>query len=261
MLTTSLESPWRAYSRPNPQARLRLFCFPYAGGEALIFRNWAESLPSSVDVYAVQLPGRGGRMTEPLFTSLPPLIGVTVQALLPHLDKPFAFFGHSMGALISFELARLLSREKGRQPAHLFVSGRRAPQLADKERITYNLPKQEFIEELRRLKGTPDEVIEQPELMEVMLPIVRADFKLCQTYVYSPGPPLSCPITAFGGLEDKEVTREHLEAWREQSSATFSLRMLPGDHFFLRESESMLLTILSRELSRLVSLLDRKDCR
>lgn len=240
---------------------MRLFCFPYAGGEALSFRDWAENLPSLVDVYAVQLPGRGGRITEPLFTSLSPLIEVIVKALLPHLDKPFAFFGHSMGALISFELARLLSRENGLQPTHLFVSGRRAPQLADKERITYNLPEQEFIEELRRLNGTPDEVIEQPELMEVMLPIVRADFKLCQTYVYSPGPPLSCPITAFGGLEDKEVTREHLEAWREQSSATFSLRMLPGDHFFLRESEPMFLTILSRELSRIVSLLDRRHRR
>jgi medium-chain acyl-[acyl-carrier-protein] hydrolase len=141
--------------RPNPLVGLRLFCFPYAGGGSSIFRTWAASLPSYVEVYAANLPGRGARIAEPPFTHISTMVESIADDLRPHLGKPFAFFGHSMGAIIGFELARLLRREDSPGPLHLFVSGHPAPQLPVDFRRTYDLPEQELIEELRRLNGTP----------------------------------------------------------------------------------------------------------
>lgn len=234
--------------RPNPQAGLRLFCFPYAGGGSSIFRTWPASLPSYVEIYAANLPGRGGRIAEPPFTHSSTMVKSIAEDLRPHLDKPFAFFGHSMGALISFELARLLRREGSPGPFHLFVSGHPAPQLPVTSRQTYDLPEQELIEELRRLNGTPPEVLAQPELMQLMLPLLRADFEVCQTYECSPEPPLDCPVTVFGGTEDGEAGREKLELWREQTSASFSLLMLPGDHFFLHAAQPEILRVIDQQL-------------
>jgi surfactin synthase thioesterase subunit len=235
--------------KPNPDASLRLFCFPYAGGGALIFRSWPEYLPAHVEVCGVQPPGRGNRMQESLYT----LVEAISKEILPYLDKPFAFFGHSMGAKISFELARILQKERGVGPAHLFVSGCRAPQVPYTDPPTYNLPPQEFIEELRSLNGTPREILENPELMNLMTPVLRADFELVQTYAFLPGPLLNCPLTVLGGLLDKEVTREHLDAWQQQTTAFMRLRMLPGDHFFLHSAQSLLLRILTQELHQLTS--------
>jgi medium-chain acyl-[acyl-carrier-protein] hydrolase len=236
--------PWVLYPKPNPHAGLRLFCFPYAGGGATVYRAWADGLPPDVELACVQYPGRGSRLKEPAFAQLMPLVEALVPALPPHLDKPFAFFGHSMGAVIAFELARRLARE----PLHLFVSGRQAPQLPPRDLHTYDLPDAEFIEELQRLGGTPREALAHPELMQLMLPLLRADFEAIQTYAYAPGPPLHCPVTAFGGLEDEDVSREQLEAWREQTDARFDAHLLPGDHFFLHSAQARLLAILSGEL-------------
>lgn len=181
-------------------------------------------------------------------TSLPDILRELSRSIRPYLDLPFAFFGHSMGALLSFEFARLLRKEQGIRPAHLFVSGCRALQLHNPDRPTYNLPEPEFIEELRRLGGTPAEVLEHPELLGLILPLLRADFEVCQTYRYTPALPLDCPITAFGGTED-QTGREELEAWREQTIAYFALRMFPGDHFFLHGAESKILEIIAQKLS------------
>src|SRR5262249_55388812 len=152
-----------------------------------------------------------------------------------------AFFGHSMGAMISFELARYLRRKHRLSPHHLFVSGRRAPQIPMTEAPSYNLPESGFYEKLRLLNGTPTEVLEQPELMELVLPMLRADFSVVETYAYTTDAPLDCPVTAFGGLQDHRVERGMLEAWREQTTSTFTLRMLPGDHFFLNIEQTLLL--------------------
>jgi medium-chain acyl-[acyl-carrier-protein] hydrolase len=245
-------NPWLPYVQPNPEASLRLFCLPYAGGSALIYRSWPHKLPPGVEVYAVQLPGRGHRMKESPFLSVTSLVAALAEALRPHLDKPFAFFGHSMGALSSFELARHLRRHEGLAPEHLFVSGRSAPQFGKRGEILYNLPDDELVEHLRRLNGTPREVLEHPELMELMLPLLRADFSVCDTYTYTDEPPLDCPITAFGGLGDVNVPRADLESWAAQTSGPFSLRMLPGDHFFLHENEATLLHVLARELQQII---------
>jgi len=244
--------PWLSCPRRNPQAHVRLFCFPYAGGNAQIYRAWPSSLPPVAEVHMVHLPGRGTRVLETPFTRLGPLVEEAAEALLPLLDKPFAFFGHSMGALIGFELARLLREAHGLTPAQLWVSGRRAPQVREDEPPTHDLPEPEFIEELRRLNGTPQEALEHPELLQLIIPLLRADFSVCETYDYRQSPPLDCPITAYGGLEDKDVSREQLEAWREQTISSFKLRMLPGDHFFLHSAHALLMEALSQELGLLV---------
>jgi len=179
------------------------------------------------------------------------------QALGPYLDKPFVFYGHSMGGLIGFELTRLLRKEGGPQPLHFFVSGCRGPQAIDRERITYNLPEPELLEELRTLNGTPEEVLDSPELMQVMLPILRADFEVVETYEYSLAPPICVPISAFGGLQDEKVEWRHLEAWREHTTAHCSVRMLPGNHFFLRTAQHNLLRIIARELLTIAASIER----
>lgn len=258
MTITSTFGSWVTCPKHNSQASLRLFCFPYAGGGALGFRPWADSLPKTIEVCPVELPGRGVRLMESPFARLEPLVQAIAHALLPHLDKPFAFFGHSMGALVSFELARLLCREYGNSPVHLFVSGCRAPQVPDPDPPIHALPESEFLKEVRRLNGTPEAVLENAELMQLFLPILRADFAVIETYVYAPAPTLECPITAFGGLQDSSVSCNALEAWREQTSASFSLQMLPGNHFFLHSAHPLLLQALSRKLYQLAIRVARK---
>lgn len=251
--TNTAQSSWLAYHEPNSRAKLRLFCFPYAGGSALVFHKWRDSLPPFVEVCPVQLPGRGNRLQTPPFTNMDDVVQAAGEALLPHLDMPFAFFGHSMGASISFELARLLRREGRRMPQHLYISGRRAPHIIDRDPPLYHLPDAELLYELRQLNGTPKEVLEHPELMAMMLPLLRADFSVAETYVCEPEPPLDIPVTVFGGLADKDVTRADLEAWQEHSTGSFKLRMLAGDHFFLNTSQAVLLRLLSSELNSLVA--------
>src|SRR5687768_3047054 len=241
--------PWLSCYKPNPASKLRLFCFPYAGSGALIYRDWSRSLPAHVEVCPVQLPGRGSRQRETPFIRMDQLVKATLREMRPYLDKPFAFFGHSMGAIIGFEIARLLRREDATLPVHLFVSGRSGPPVRKPTTHTYNLPDAAFMDELQRLKGTPAEVLEHPELMQVLMPLIRADFELIQTYTYSDEPPLNIPLTAIGGLQD-EITREELEGWRAQTTGAFSLRMLSGDHFYLTTNQQFLLPILAQELSR-----------
>lgn len=241
---------WFGVFKPNPQARLRLFCFPYAGGGASIYRTWGEQLPPQVEMRPVQLPGRENRMSEPSLTRIEPLVQAVAEALLPYLDLPFAFFGHSMGALVAFELARKLRSAVDLEPLQLFVSGRIAPHHVRSEPPNYNLPEPELIEELRRLNGTSEEALEHPELMGLMLPLLRADFELVQTYTYAGGAPLGCPVTAFGGAQDTEVSMEELAGWREHTTGDFSLRMFEGGHFFLHAAREQLLQIVSTELRR-----------
>jgi medium-chain acyl-[acyl-carrier-protein] hydrolase len=248
MVSRNTQQSWFLTFKPNPRADIRLFCFPYAGGVATHFRSWPNTLPSFIEVVSAQPPGRGGRISEAPFMHLTPMVRVAAEVITPLLDKPFAFFGHSMGAMISFELARLLRNERGLEPIHLFVSGRGAPQVETPPQHTFELPDEEFIAELHRLNGTPREVLEHAELMQLMLPLLRADFSVSQTYQYTPDAPLSCPVTVFGGLMD-ETKREQLEGWREQTtSQAFSLRMFSGDHFFLHAAQTDILRIISQQL-------------
>ena len=233
----TLSNAWVIRPRPNPRARLRLFCFPYAGGAASIFYAWLEHVPPAIELCLIQLPGRENRLTETLFTSMKRLLDALVPAFRPYVDRPFAFFGHSMGATIGFELTRRLRSRGVAQPIHLFVSGSRAPQVSSREfpRL-HHLPDEEFVKVIRGFDGTPEEVFENAELKELFLPILRADIALHETHAYTADELLACPISAFGGLQDKGVSRDDLVAWREQTRGSFRLRMLPGNHFFLRRT-------------------------
>jgi medium-chain acyl-[acyl-carrier-protein] hydrolase len=253
MTNTQTINSWVKYLRPNPNAKLRLFCFPYAGGGASIFRSWSTSLTSNVEILPIELPGHECRLAEHPFDRLEPLVDELAHALLPYLKKPFAFFGHSMGGLISFELAHLLRNKYNLSPEHLFISGRHAPQIPEFKLPIHHLTEPKFLNELGRLNGTPRAVLENAELMELFLPVLRADFAAIETYVYTPKPCLDCPITVLGGLQDFEVSCEDLEAWREQTNGNFSMQMFQGDHFFINSNQATLLQFLNRELSAIAN--------
>lgn len=245
--TPAASGAWITRRKLNHEAKVRLICFPYAGGGAAIFRGWTDILPSSIEVCAVQLPGRGARLAEPSLTNLTDIINALAREFDQYFDKPFALFGHSMGAMLSLEFARLLRNERGIEPSHLFISGCRALQLPDPHPATYNLPEKAFIEELRRLNGTPQEVLNNPELINLILPVLRTDFTICQTYKYSDDLPLKYPITVFGGIDDK-TKREQLMPWSDHTTSTFTLRMFQGDHFFLHTAELKILEIIAQKL-------------
>jgi medium-chain acyl-[acyl-carrier-protein] hydrolase len=226
-----------------------LFCFPYAGGGAPIFRAWSRKLEADIEVVPALLPGRESRLREPPYTQLEPIIDALERDIFPYLDRPFAFFGHSMGGLISFELARRLRRKHQIEPDHLFISGRRAPQLPERDPHIHELPEPEFLAEVKRLNGTPGEVLAHAELLELIVPSLRADFAVCHTYRYLPDTPLNCPITVLGGLEDEHASREKIEPWRLQTTGVCKLYMLPGDHFFINHQQSDFPRIIRGELA------------
>jgi medium-chain acyl-[acyl-carrier-protein] hydrolase len=241
--------PWLMRLRQASNGgRLRLFCFPYAGGGAAVLRTWFDELPKEIDVYAIQLPGRERRLAERPYTQMQNLIRVLAENLRPYLIPPFAFFGHSMGALIAFELARYLRRESAIGPAHLFVSGHRAPHLPSMFRPIHHLSDQDFIDELRRLNGTPEEIFQSPEMLQLVLPALRADFTMCETYTFSDTGALECPISALGGLDDDRASSDELRAWEQQTRGNFMLHMIQGDHFFPWSAKPVLLNTICNDL-------------
>ncbi|MDJ0702187.1 MAG: thioesterase II family protein [Leptolyngbyaceae cyanobacterium MO_188.B28] len=252
---TNPRNIWVNCPCPNPEARLRLFCFPYAGGGASIFRTWAAQLSPEIEVCPVQLPGRENRFNHLPFRQLTCLIQTLLPALLPEFDRPFAFFGHSLGGLISFELARQLQRQNfSQQPLQLFVSACRAPQLPPIDQPIHQLPEPELIQALHQYNGTPEVLLQDAEMMALMLPMLRADFSLSETYSYVPLSPLHCPISAFGGLQDKYVSWEDLAGWSSQTFGNFTQRMFQGNHFFLKPKQEELLQAISQDLTRPLNL-------
>lgn len=252
--STAPAERWLAYREANSRARLRMFCFPYAGGGASAYRGWGASLPQEIEVCPVQLPGREGRLREPPFTGSEEMITAIADALTPWLDLPFVFFGHSMGGMIGFELTRELRRRGRTLPLHLFVSGRRAPQLPARDEPIHDLPEPEFIERLRELDGTPEEVLQHAELMKLLIPLLRADFAVNETYVYAEEPPIDIGISAFGGLSDVDVSRDDVEAWSVQTRGRFRMRMMPGGHFFLHTQKDLILESVARDLAEIRAL-------
>jgi medium-chain acyl-[acyl-carrier-protein] hydrolase len=239
---------WVSCPSPNPQAQLRLFCFPYAGGGASIFHAWGANLPQEIEVCPIQLPGRENRLREPPYSWLPRLVQKLVGVLSPYLEGPFAFFGHSMGALISFELARQLRRQGLRGPLHLLVSAHCGPRRPYPLPPLSQIPTPALIEQLRCLGGTPDELLNDAQMIQFLLPVLRADFAICETYTYTDDAPLDCAISAFGGLQDRHVRGEDLAAWREQTNGPFALRMFPGGHFFLHNAREPLVRAIGESL-------------
>jgi medium-chain acyl-[acyl-carrier-protein] hydrolase len=246
-----LPNPWVLRSRRPLPGRVRLFCLPYAGGSASAYRAWEDGLPADLEASPVQLPGRGARFREPSFRRLGELVPALADGLAPLLDRPFALFGHSMGAVVAFELVRELRRRGAPAPVLLAVSGRQAPRRPEPEPPFAHLPDAEFLEEVRRrYDGIPPEVLAERELLHLLLPALRADVEALEGYVYRADAPLACAISCFGGEDDPHVTVADLEAWRDETSARVTVRRFPGGHFFVESARGEVLGALAGDLAR-----------
>jgi surfactin synthase thioesterase subunit len=224
-----------------------LFCFPFAGGGASVFAKWPSSFPSHITVCPIQYPGRENRWGQPGFASLETLVETMANDLAPFWLGRFAFLGHSFGALVAFELARALSRRGHSAPLRLFLSGARAPHLPPKEPI-HELPDQDFLNKLCEYNGMPNEILQSTDLMPVLLPIIREDFRLFEQYRYQSAPLIPVPISAFGGLKDENVPIADLLAWSSQTSKAFRSRFFEGDHFFLFDPQFKIVSYIVEDL-------------
>jgi medium-chain acyl-[acyl-carrier-protein] hydrolase len=216
-----------------------------------MFRRWQSRLPRIVQVQALELPGRGLRSDELPLTRIEPMVEDIARTVEQELDRPFALFGHSMGALIAFELAHHLWRTQRRRPVCLFVSGHPAPHIPP-DRVIHNLPAPELIVELRKYNGTPPDVLDNPELLDCLLPLIRADFELTEMYRYTLRPPLECDIKVYGGTDDPDTSMEGLNKWQMETSKSCSVTVLPGDHFFVVRSQDSILKDIGHVLARAV---------
>jgi len=235
---------WFPFRPAKGDPALRVFCFSHAGGGAASYLPWNGQLGDGVEVCAIQLPGRETRVGERPFTSVASLCDAAVRVLPPLLDRPFVFFGHSMGALVSFETARALRRIGAPGPRHLFVSGFRAPHLPMRAKVLYALPDQEFAAELRAMGGTPDALFKDAELLDLFIPLLRADFRVCDTYAHAEERPLDVPITAFGGSDDRRAPPAELAEWRAHTTGEFAHRTFDGGHFYLQPRREELLAAI-----------------
>jgi medium-chain acyl-[acyl-carrier-protein] hydrolase len=242
---------WLPYWRETPDANLRMFCFPFGGGGASIFNTWKQGLPPGVEVCPVQMPGRESRFQEAPITRIPQMISLLSDILRPYLDRPFVLFGHSIGALIAFELARQLRRRGLRSPEWLFVSGHPSPDLPRRRPSVSNLARPEFIEAMRKHFEVSPALLDDAGMMEFVFPALRADYELVETYLYQEEPPFSFPISVFGGSHDPETTGDEVAAWRRHTTGLFRARIIDGNHMFINTARQALLGEVAKDLARI----------
>lgn len=235
--------------QPGAQRRMRLFCFSYAGGSAASYYAWQAKLGPAIEVCAIQLPGRGARLDELPLRSLALLVEMLAQVIAGEDELPFAFFGHSLGGLLAFELARHCQRRGRAMPERLFVSGCAAPRRRGPSRRLHELGDADLIAALRQYNGAPAAVLDEPELMALMLPTVRADFALAADYAYRGGEPLALPISVYGGEHDPHVRFEDLALWQDETNEAIGLHRFPGDHFFIQSATDAVLAHLRAQLT------------
>jgi medium-chain acyl-[acyl-carrier-protein] hydrolase len=242
-------SSWLPYCRHMSNASIRLFCFAYAGGSASVFSGWQELIGPEIQVCAVQAPGRGKRLAEKQFARVDDLAKAASGALLPFLSSHFAFFGHSLGAIVAYEVAQCLGVRGGPLPDRLFVSARRAPHIPTPHGQTWDLPDGQFKVRLVELNGTPPEAFENQELLDLMLPLIRADFRLDELYEPSATQkPLAFPISAYCGLQDDETPIDQMTAWRSTTTSDFDLKCFEAGHFFIDSHKRELISAVRHRL-------------
>jgi surfactin synthase thioesterase subunit len=241
--------------RPAPREDpvFRLFCLPFAGAGATVYRLWPAGLPANIEIIALQLPGRGARLRETPLRRLADMVDLALSEFGPQLDRPFALFGHSMGALLARELAGRLAA-RGQPPAHLFVSAR-STHLKRNLPPLYELPDDEFLAEVdKRYQGIPAQLWAQRDVLELLLPALRADVEALETYERDPrAPPLNCRISVYGGSRDLSVTQDDLEAWKTETVASCRVRVFEGDHFFLEPQRALVLADIGEMLTPYLS--------
>ncbi|MBB4677105.1 thioesterase II family protein [Crossiella cryophila] len=238
---------WLRRFHPVEDSKVRLACFPHAGGSASFFYPFSAALTPSIEVLAVQYPGRQDRRADPRIENVQEFAREIVKPLLAWTDKPLALFGHSMGASIAFEVATILEQEFDFRPAALFASGRRAPSRHRDERV-HQQSDDGIVAELQRLSGTDSALLGDEELLRMVLPAIRSDYKAAETYRWQGGVPLSCPITAIVGESDPRVTFDEATTWSEHTRDEFALRTLSGGHFYLNHHQSDVVNEISDQL-------------
>lgn len=242
-------SVWFRARRREGRASLTLVCLPHAGGGASMFKNWQTRLPVAVDVFAVQYPGHEGRWGGALCSDASEIVEPLTRAVETEVETAYALFGHSLGALVAFEVARAMRRRGGREPVHLFVSGSRAPDAPGERPPLHTSDDAELQLYLCRLGGLPDEVVRHPDLLRSVLPMVRVGLRMYETFPYTSEVPLGCPITALAGDRDGEVSREQLAAWARHTTSGFRLEWFPGGHFFVSSAEPRVLDLVRTSLA------------
>jgi medium-chain acyl-[acyl-carrier-protein] hydrolase len=228
---------WWMVHRPRCLAKLRLFCFPFAGGDASAYYKWADRVPETVELLSLQLPGRGSLYKTPLIDNMDRLMERLLPQTVPLLDRPYIFFGHSLGARIAFELSCRLRQRGEPLPQHFVASGSLPPQLSRLPPMAYELPTPQFKEELRILGGTPDEVLDNPQMLDVFLPMLRSDFQLFETYRPKDRIPLPVDLSIWGGIHDPRVSLEHLLVWGELFTGRVEEHFYPGGHIFIEPAQ------------------------
>lgn len=251
-MNVSSENEWLLLANPSPSARFRLFCFAYAGGSASVFNEWHTHLPDWIEVAAIVLPGSKQRKHETMPVRMGMLVRQLAKGISSELELPYALVGSCTGSLIAFELANHLRKKGMKMPAHLFVSNCRAPHLPDRDEPIHKYNDAQLQKELARLGGTPAEILNHPEMMALLGPILRADFELAETYTYRPVAPLENPITSFSGLNDQVVTHEECAAWKEHTSVDFSHKKLDGGHYLVEDSTVELCDIIGSTCKSLI---------
>ncbi len=249
MCCSSIVNSWTPQEFSRSSINLRLFCFHYAGGGASLFRGWNKILPIGIEVIPVQLPGRETRINEKPYTRILDLIPDTMNALQDLFNYPYALFGHSMSGLIAYELTHAINEKKLKKPEMLFISGRCAPHIRKCGPPIHSLSDSKFVGELCKLGGISTEILNSPELIQLIIPLLRADIELVEMYAHISRPPLECPVTVFGGLQDSEVPLSALKSWKEYTVKSFNYYTLPGGHFFINSQRELLLEILHQELT------------
>jgi medium-chain acyl-[acyl-carrier-protein] hydrolase len=233
---------------PLSNDTVRLFCFPYAGGSAAIYNKWQEQVPDWLIICPVELPGRGRLSAEARPHSLVELANDIASVLYPYTSYPYSLFGHSMGAIIAYEAASYLEDSNPGNFCGLFASGCRAPFIPRRSPPVSDLSDRDFLEHIRNLNGTPPEVFADPELINFILPILRADFSMCERYLPLTRRRIKAPITVLAGDQDTEITKADVQAWNRLTSGAFRIIDVPGGHFFIKESEKITIDAICNEL-------------